>query len=440
LQRLAQGGAHRDAKAEGIERGRVHPLGNPQRQRGIAQRLHGRAAQSVERIGAHPKVRSVGYGRLDAGRAAQLGATCAAVLGHFEQTQDISDREGRRTHDIEQLTGSQPGCQYFASGGQCARKTGNVISAFAMSWCEHFAFRKLTVALGVYLSGCGSAEAPPPQTRADARAEGPCNGSVASCGRTYDTVAIAATHNAFAYANGGPVEYIFPNQDRPIPEQLRAGIRGLGLRPCPYFGSDPSQAARVYVTHNSDLRGLLGTEPLDGILADIKAFLDANPREVVTLYLESTVTPAELAFTFEGSGLGPYLFALDPARGWPTLDDMIAGGTRLVVFNDSQDASRPPWMLYLYDHIVDTNYNVLLPSAFPCAYYRGAPSNRIYFLNHFLDLPLPSTANIVNAADFILSRVHRCQWETGRRASVVYVDLFREGDVMGAVRALDEEN
>jgi hypothetical protein len=268
---------------------------------------------------------------------------------------------------------------------------------------------------------------------------GGCNGLVSNCSRTYDQVAIAATHNAFAYASGGPVKYVLPNQDRPISEQLAAGIRGLGLRPCPYFGGDPAQKDRVYVTHNSDLRGALGTEPLDGILAELESFLASNPQEIVSLYLESTVTPAALESTFEAAGLGPYLFVPTAGQGWPTLNAMIASGRRLVVFNDSQKLSRPAWMLYLYDHIVDTDYNVWFSWDFSCKFYRGQASNAIYYLNHFVALPLESNARTDNDPDFVLARAHRCFAETGRRATVVYVDRFREGNVVGAINALNRE-
>jgi len=276
---------------------------------------------------------------------------------------------------------------------------------------------------------------------------GGCNGLRSNCPRTYDRVAIAATHNAFSYAGGGPVHYVEPNQGRPIPDQLNAGIRGLGLRPCPYFGADSSQADRVYVTHNSALRGLLGTEPLDGILTEIKTFLDANPREVVTLYLESTVTPAQIAAVFDQVGLTRSLFVLDRARGWPSLQAMIDAGTRLVVFNDSQDPGRPAWMLYLWDQIVDTDYNVTDPSRFSCGFYRGVAANPVYYLNHFVyqDLgsgvlvPSEANARVVNASDFVLARARRCRAETGRDPAVVYVDWATEGDVVGAVEALNRE-
>jgi hypothetical protein len=298
---------------------------------------------------------------------------------------------------------------------------------------------------GGTLLGCGAHLSATASRTAPAASAAGCNGLASNCQRTYDQVAIAATHDAFSYAAGGPVDYRFANQDRPIADQLEAGIRGLGLRPCPYFGLDPTQANRVYVTHNSLLIGALGEEPLDGILRDIKQFLDRNPREVVTVYMESTVTAAQVAATFDAAGLTPYLFVLEPGRGWPTLDSMISAGTRLVAFNDSQDASRPPWMLYLWDQIVDTDYDVTDPSQFRCAFHRGAPGNPIYFLNEFVyertlgGLPAPSSAHarVVNAPDFITSRASQCLGETGRAAAVVYVDWFGQGDVVAAVNALN---
>lgn len=274
---------------------------------------------------------------------------------------------------------------------------------------------------------------------------GGCNGLRINCARTYDRVAIAATHNAYSYAAGGPVRYSYPNQDLPVPAQLSAGVRGLGLRPCPYYGQDPDQVDRVYVTHNTSLRGLLGTEPLDDILRSIRAFLDANPREVVTLYLESAVTPAQVAAVFAQVGLDPYLYAHDARGGWPTLQSMIDRGQRLVVFNDSEDPARPAWMLHLWDHIVDTDYNVTDPTRFSCAFYRGRAPNAIYYLNQFVyrDLgsgilvPDVALARRANDRDAVLARVRQCLAETGRVASVVYVDWFAQGDVVGAVDAVN---
>ena len=273
-----------------------------------------------------------------------------------------------------------------------------------------------------------------------------CNGSAANCQRRYDQVTFAATHNAFSYATGGPVHYVYPNQDLPIANQLQSGIRGLGVRPCPYYGDDPTEAPRVYVTHNFELRGLLGTEPLVDVLVQVRSFLEQNPGEVVTLFAESAVTPAELVAPFTEAGLLPYLYVHDRAQGFPTLAAMAQHNTRLVVFTDSEDPSRPAWQHYLYDLIVDTDYNITDITQFQCAFYRGKPENPLYFINQFiyasfgnkLLVPDQKLAQQANDPAFVIARAQKCWTANSRIPNFIYVDWFGQGDVMQAVSTLNQ--
>lgn len=293
--------------------------------------------------------------------------------------------------------------------------------------------------LGACSSDDDGVSAPPTPTA--------CNGSEALCSRRYDQVTYAATHNAYSYAEGGPISYLFPNQDRPIPDQLAYGIRALGIRPCPYQGGDEAEEGRVYTTHNCALKGFMGQEPLVDVLSQIRVFLEQNPGEVVTLLAESAVSPAEVAQVFEQAGLLPYLYEHDSQRGWPTLGEMVSSNRRLVVFNDSQDPGRPPWQLFMWDHIVDTDYNVTDKAQFSCEFYRGKPSNALYFLNQFIyqDLkdgllvPNKELAQIANDKDFVEARARQCAKETSRTVNFVYVDWYAQGGLMAAVDALNQE-
>lgn len=283
--------------------------------------------------------------------------------------------------------------------------------------------------------GCGTPDGP-----------SECSGSAANCLRRYDQVTFAATHNAFSYAAGGAVHYLFPNQDRPIADQLQSGIRGLGIRPCPYYGDDPAESGRVYVTHNFELMGLLGTEPLLDVLTAVRVFLEQNPSEVVTLFAESAVSPAAVAATFAEAGLLPYLYVHDREKGWPTLGEMSRRNTRLVVFNDSQDPARPAWQHYLWDLIVDTDYNITDISQFSCDFYRGRPENPLYFMNQFIYaalggkvvVPDEKLAQLANEPAAIVSRARTCWTKTGRIPNFIYVDWYGQGDVVGAVKSLNE--
>lgn len=298
----------------------------------------------------------------------------------------------------------------------------------------------LTLALA---SGCGGDAAPAePEVPAGPRM---CNGSELNCQRRYDQVTFAATHNAFSYAMGGPIGYLFPNQDLPISEQLARGIRGLGIRPCPYYGTDASEMGRVYVTHNFSLMGRLGSEPLVDILSEVRTFLEQNPTEIVTLFAESAVTPAQIAAVFDESGLTPYLYTHDAQRGWPTLNEMLDAKTRLVVFNDSKAADRPRWQHYLWDLIVDTDYNITDKSQFSCGFYRGKAENPLYFINNFvyldagggLLLPDQGLSRQANEPGFIVSRAEGCWKEMRRIPNYIYVDWFGQGDVVQAVKTLN---
>lgn len=285
------------------------------------------------------------------------------------------------------------------------------------------------------LAACGPKETAP-QT---------CNGSEVNCSRRYDQVTIAATHNAFAYADG-PVTYTEPNQDLPISIQLAYGIRGIGIRPCPPFGAASVKEDTLYVTHNySTLGGILGGEPLINILTEIKTFLDAHPSETVTLLEEdSSVSSAQVAAVFHQAGLDSMLYVHDKAKGWPTLGEMAKTGKRLVVFTDAND-TREPWQLPMWSYITDTDYNTTDASQFSCDTYRGAETNDLYFINQFIYADYgggivaasPETARIANEPEPAYQRAVKCWQQLHKVPVFIYVDFFKEGDVKQVVDRLN---
>jgi hypothetical protein len=93
---------------------------------------------------------------------------------------------------------------------------------------------------------------------------------------------------------------------------------------------------------------------LGTILSEIKAWMDANPTEVVTLFFEDYVTgssPGKLTSAFAAAGLSSYLFPSDkmPSDGsdWPTIRTMASTG-RLVVWSDARGGDFPwQWDYYV---------------------------------------------------------------------------------------------
>jgi len=195
---------------------------------------------------------------------------------------------------------------------------------------------------------------------------------------------------------------------------------------------DPSQ---VYLCHGECL---FGNRLLADALAALKDFLDAHPKDVVTLIFESYVAGADVAAAFEAADLLPYLHAQAAGQPWPTLDQMASAGRRLVVLTD-RDGGTPAWHHDVWAHAFETHWNNRQPSDLSCDPNRGDPSHPLFILNHFLTDPFATRelAAQVNFNPFLLDRARRCQQERSRLPNFVTVDFYDVGDVLAAVDALN---
>jgi hypothetical protein len=263
-------------------------------------------------------------------------------------------------------------------------------------------------------------------TRAIAR----CNGAQALCDRRYDAVAYPTTHNAMSNAEDG---FLLPNQQLSVPHQLADGVRGLMLDSWYFEGA-------TVLCHGGDIFAcnLSGMKPLADGLAQIKAFLDQHPSEVVSIIFESYVSEADTLAAFIASGLIGYTHVQAAADPWPTLRELIAADTRLVVFTDRSE-SVLPWHHYVWNYAWETHYAFETPAAFSCARNRGSAANRLFILNHFLTqlVGSPALAEQVNHNPLFIDRAEQCETESGRLPNFVTVDHFQIGDLFAVVDRLN---
>ena len=256
-----------------------------------------------------------------------------------------------------------------------------------------------------------------------------CNGSINLCSKQYHEVAYLTTHNAFNSDEDG---LLFPNQTYNIASQLNDGVRGLMIDVYNHFGT-PTAYHSVF---------MLGTIPLSNILNDIKAFLDNNPNEIVTIILECYVTANDIEGEINQSGLSNYLYAHNSV--WPTLQNMIDNDNRLVIFTDVDDASSSQnWYHYVWDYAVETHYSVNTINDFTCDFNRGDPLNDLFILNHFvtdatLGHGLYTESNDVNTNPFFIDRAINCQNQTNKLPNFVTVDYYELGDGLAVVDQLND--
>lgn len=302
-----------------------------------------------------------------------------------------------------------------------------------------------SLALALALAGCGDEVATP---RADAGADAPaadapawscprarrpapvevtaCNGSAALCGRRYDQVAYATTHNAMSSEED---RFASPNQRHGVTRQLRDGVRGLMLDVHPYQGA-------AWLCHGTCLAGrrLL----VEG-LCDIAGFLDRDPGAVVTLIVENYVDARTLETAFRAVGLTDDVHTQPRGAPWPTLGEMARANRRLVVFTERDEGAAVPWVHYVWSWAQENPFSARAPSDLDCRPNRGNAANPLFILNHFLTNPLasPELAGMVNHNPALASHAALCRRERLRLPNFVAVDFYDIGDLFPVVDSLN---
>ena len=277
----------------------------------------------------------------------------------------------------------------------------------------------------------------------------PCNGDPSICDKTYDAVTYSAAHAAMAYAFP---PFACPAQDKTVRQQLDTeGIRALDFEAHPAHVVLDGGSPLAFCVASCDQ----GELPVSVALGDVSAFLAVNPREIVTLAVRGGVDAATLADAITAAGLDGYAIAQSLGEPWPTLNQMIDAGTRVVVFADVT-GSPPAWMLPLWSFVAATGTDFTTPQSMTCDVAQGAGAP-LYWLSEFLvdgeggattsadsstflgvGCDDPALAQVVNAEPFFKNRVTACTQELGTKPTFVAVDFSGDGDVSGVLRELND--
>jgi hypothetical protein len=325
----------------------------------------------------------------------------------------------------------------------------------------------LVLLLGLLVVGCGSDPEPP---------DAACNGHEELCELRYDQVAYAATHNSMSAAT--EPGWFTPDQPDGIIDQLDHGVRVLlidswygqrtdrrgivatadilregaiaearrtygarvvdtALRARRAAGLEPSGEIRPYLCH---AMCELGSTSWLQSLRDVKDWLDAHPREVVTLFVQDEVSPRDTAEVVERAGLLPFVHEPVADGAWPTLGEMVESGRRLVILMENRSGGDTwPWLIEGFSEVQDTPYLFERPADFTCDANRGEADAPILLVNHWIDdwRHVPRNSAIVNARDVLEPRLEKCREERGMLPNFVAVDYYDRGDLFAVVDELN---
>jgi hypothetical protein len=168
--------------------------------------------------------------------------------------------------------------------------------------------------------------------------------------------------------------------------------------------------------------------------------MDAHPREVVVLFIQDTVTPADTAAVLEEAGLADKAYVHPDGAQWPTLREMIDSNKRLVVLMENQGGGdQYPYLHQGFDLVQDTEYTFDSAEDFDCSLKRGQPDSPLFSVNHWLASfsKLISSAEEVNVYDVLKPRIDECEIERGRTPSMIAVNWYDRGDLFRVVNELN---
>ena len=167
--------------------------------------------------------------------------------------------------------------------------------------------------------------------------------------------------------------------------------------------------------------------------------MDAHPREVLVLFIQDTVTPADTAAVLEKAGLADKAYVHPDGAQWPTLREMIDSNKRLVVLMENEGGGdQYPYLHQGFDLVQDTEYDLQDRRDFDCSLKRGQPDSPLFSVNHWLASfsKLISSAEEVNVYDVLKARIDECEIERGADALDDRRQLVRpRGPVPGRQRA-----
>ncbi|KAL4922338.1 PLC-like phosphodiesterase [Aspergillus aurantiobrunneus] len=284
-----------------------------------------------------------------------------------------------------------------------------------------------------------------------------CNNSPSLCSKSYGDITHLGAHDSPFLRDDSTGNSLGGNHYYNTTVQLDAGVRLVSAQV-------HESNSQWRLCHSSC--SILDAGRLRTWLSEIKNWLDSNPNEVVTVLLVNSddATASDLHSEFQAADIIEYAYTpptQSAPNSWPTLQELIDTGKRLMTFVaslDNTDATTS-YLMNEFTYIFENPYDVTSPSNFSCVADRPSrvsgdasaaiAANMLPLQNHFLyqtvvlDVQAPNesyagTTNAPSGGEGNLGdATSECQTAWGRQPAFILVDFFDKGPAIETVDNLN---
>ncbi|KAJ1917464.1 hypothetical protein H4219_003207 [Mycoemilia scoparia] len=263
-----------------------------------------------------------------------------------------------------------------------------------------------------------------------------CNGHALLCLRAFNDISFLGTRASAAYGDKGNSTLPI-TQYKDIKTQLADGVRALDFNLFP----DPGGSSDIHVCFPDC--SVIDSGSLQDILSQVASWLNDNPRNVVSIFLENTggVPSAGVADAFKGAGLDTKALKADPTAGWPTLGEIIGDDKSIVVFGDKGSIvdGKIPYILPYNQNMLIVDQTKVTDKSWQCGPYGDHGSKSTLMIPHFYlqsanvngkqydNLPYPVDLSLMNSWK-LMEHTQQCRGAQAIWANFIMVDFYDQGN------------
>lgn len=271
----------------------------------------------------------------------------------------------------------------------------------------------------------------------------PCNGYSELCNKQYDKILFPVSYRSYncieCAGAGSDAAQLYS-----ITNQLSNGIRGLQLN---IF---LEQNASLSISSGNDLflsDSINSTNrwALVPVLNEIKDFLENNPNEVLTLFIDNNSSNKLLEEALNTAELTDYLYEHNDENAvWPVLGRMVYDNTRLVIFTSLGYDSNFPWSHPMENLIAHGRSNYESISEMNCAGSIDDMNKTFIMMHHYVKTNNSNGLNTfynvyeqINSTSFILEQLLECTDQTQKNPNFIVLKNVHLGGFQSAINTIN---